>query len=322
MEGSDSTTTYLVLFCIGAALLVGTALLIRTLIHTYNHLRLYANRVREANSNVMVMLQKKAGLVNQLINVAGAYAHHEQFIHVAVAQNLNMAAAVDAYENLNNNLQRVFAVAAAFPELHANQTFQQLMSQLQGIEDELQKKREQYNHLVLEYNSARGAFPMILFATMLGYSDVPYFADTSEGLGQLRAAMSDGPALPVHQPAAALPMPRDVQAVARPPARVAAHVNVHAAGGQLIGVSGEGVGRVVSLSDGFLIGRASTCQLRLNDTSISRQHTRLRFSNGRWFVQDLDSRAGTYVNGNRVQAAALNPGDRIRVGATELEFRA
>jgi hypothetical protein len=75
------------------------------------------------------------------------------------------------------------------------------------------------------------------------------------------------------------------------------------------------------LHDGFLIGRGSACDLRLPDRAVSRRHAVIRFARGRWFLQDQASTHGTFVNGRRVEAAPLNPGDRIAMGDTELEFR-
>jgi len=71
----------------------------------------------------------------------------------------------------------------------------------------------------------------------------------------------------------------------------------------------------------FTIGRSSSCSLRLADLSVSRQHARLRFASGRWYIQDMNSSGGTYINGARVDAAPLNNGDHIRIGSTEFEFR-
>ena len=91
--------------------------------------------------------------------------------------------------------------------------------------------------------------------------------------------------------------------------------------GRLIILTGRRVGQTVPLADRMVIGRGFGSTLRLEDSSASRAHARIRFASGRWFVQDMNSSRGTFVNGYRVQAAALNPGDRIRIGSTELEFR-
>jgi uncharacterized protein YegL len=85
--------------------------------------------------------------------------------------------------------------------------------------------------------------------------------------------------------------------------------------------SGQGAGRVVSLRDNMIIGRSRTCSIYIPDPSVSRQHARLRYSNGQWFIQDMGSSSGVYLNGAKVKASALRSGDQVRVGSTVFEFQ-
>lgn len=71
----------------------------------------------------------------------------------------------------------------------------------------------------------------------------------------------------------------------------------------------------------LLIGRGEQCQIRIPDPHISRIHCRLRFAQGMWFIQDQNSRNGLFVNGRRVSATRLNPGDQIQIGQSVLEFQ-
>ena len=89
----------------------------------------------------------------------------------------------------------------------------------------------------------------------------------------------------------------------------------------LLGLNGTYAGHSIPLRDGLLIGRSFACALRLSDPSVSRRHARLRYAGGHWYIQDMSGQSGTYVNGARVKAAALNNGDRIRVGSTDFAFR-
>jgi signal transduction histidine kinase/pSer/pThr/pTyr-binding forkhead associated (FHA) protein len=67
-----------------------------------------------------------------------------------------------------------------------------------------------------------------------------------------------------------------------------------------------------------LIGRSSEA-LALTDQTISRRHAELTPDDGRWYINDLKSSNGTYVNGVRVVSRQpLQPGDQIRVGMTLL----
>jgi hypothetical protein len=70
------------------------------------------------------------------------------------------------------------------------------------------------------------------------------------------------------------------------------------------------------------IGRAPSCQIRLDDTYISQLHAKISERNGSWVVEDLGSTNGTYLNKRKLSVPTeLSPGDRIRVGKTILEVK-
>jgi hypothetical protein len=70
------------------------------------------------------------------------------------------------------------------------------------------------------------------------------------------------------------------------------------------------------------VGRAPSCQIRLNDNYISQLHAKISERNGSWVVEDLGSTNGTYLNQRKVTVPTeLSAGDRIRVGKTVLEAR-
>ncbi len=80
--------------------------------------------------------------------------------------------------------------------------------------------------------------------------------------------------------------------------------------------------RTVQMAASMVIGRAPACELMLEDTYISQQHARIFGKNGSWYVEDLGSTNGTYVNDQKLAAPAMvQPGDRIRAGTTVLELR-
>ena len=70
-----------------------------------------------------------------------------------------------------------------------------------------------------------------------------------------------------------------------------------------------------------VIGRGDHANLRLPDVGISRRHARLDFDGGQVVLTDLGSTNGTMVNGQRISAVALNPGDMVQIGTTTLTFR-
>lgn len=64
-----------------------------------------------------------------------------------------------------------------------------------------------------------------------------------------------------------------------------------------------------------LIGRHSQADIRIVSPDVSRHHCRLVFESGRWYVEDLGSLNGTYVNNELVRRAALSPGAMLRVAS-------
>lgn len=82
---------------------------------------------------------------------------------------------------------------------------------------------------------------------------------------------------------------------------------------------GEGRRSVLS-GERVLIGRSRECDVVLSDPNTSRRHAEVRRDGEGWTVVDLGSTNGIKVNGRRVDQAALQPGDRITLGLTELTF--
>ena len=83
-------------------------------------------------------------------------------------------------------------------------------------------------------------------------------------------------------------------------------------------MSGSSTGHVHKLVLGNnVIGRAPTAELRIVDDGISREHARVRFEEESLFVDDLESRNGTYLNGEKIATAMpLKEGDKIQIGRT------
>jgi Protein of unknown function (DUF3662)/FHA domain len=68
------------------------------------------------------------------------------------------------------------------------------------------------------------------------------------------------------------------------------------------------------------IGRLSTNDVVLADSNVSRRHAELRRSGGGWTIVDLESTNGTTVNGNAIAEQALEHGDKLGFGTSELIF--
>ena len=68
------------------------------------------------------------------------------------------------------------------------------------------------------------------------------------------------------------------------------------------------------------LGRSRECEVRLPDADTSRRHAKIVCSGGRFVLHDLGSTNGTFVNGERVSQRALEPGDRVQIGANAVTF--
>ena len=87
-------------------------------------------------------------------------------------------------------------------------------------------------------------------------------------------------------------------------------------------IQGPSKGKVFNLPDHEpqLIGRSSEA-LPIDDNAISRRHAELTPDDGAWYIRDLQSQNGTYVNGVRIlERTRLKPGDQVRVGQSLLVF--
>lgn len=94
-------------------------------------------------------------------------------------------------------------------------------------------------------------------------------------------------------------------------------------GAFLVQKEGTGEGMRFKLgSRGVIIGRRRTSDICLEDTNVSRVHASIDCLEACYFITDLGSTNGTFVNGIRINKKKLVEGDNIRIGTTILEFRA
>jgi pSer/pThr/pTyr-binding forkhead associated (FHA) protein len=67
------------------------------------------------------------------------------------------------------------------------------------------------------------------------------------------------------------------------------------------------------------LGRERGCDCRLADKTVSARHARLAYHHGQWWVEDLGSKNGTYLNQERIsQAVVVTEGDELRCGQVVL----
>jgi predicted component of type VI protein secretion system len=73
--------------------------------------------------------------------------------------------------------------------------------------------------------------------------------------------------------------------------------------------------REIRVAGAITVGRERTAGVYLDDKTLSREHTKFYVENGKLFVRDLESRNGTFLNGQQIKnTQPLKAGDRIKVG--------
>ncbi len=151
-------------------------------IMAYNGLVSLRQRCRQAFSDIDVQLKQRHDLVPNLVETVKGYAAHEKGTLEAVVKARNAAvsaqgpAAQAAAEGaLQGALRQLFALSEAYPDLKANQNFQQLQSELSDIENKIAAARRFFNNAVQEYNTGIQQMPAALFAGMFGFTRKDFF---------------------------------------------------------------------------------------------------------------------------------------------------
>ena len=87
---------------------------------------------------------------------------------------------------------------------------------------------------------------------------------------------------------------------------------------RIVVIEPSGVRRDVPLNASpFRIGRQAGNELTLRDSRISRQQAQILSENGSWILEDMGSRHGTFVNGEKVLKHELQPRDKIDFGMAD-----
>jgi LemA protein len=167
---------------IGWVILGAIVLLVIFLISMYNGLVRLKVQCDNAWADIDVQLKRRYDLIPNLVETVKGYAAHEKgtFEAVVAARNQAMAATSPAdkaqAENvLSGTLKSLFALAEAYPQLRAVESFTSLQNTLSQIEEAVQNARRYYNAVVRDFNTKIQQFPGNILANMLGFKSREFF---------------------------------------------------------------------------------------------------------------------------------------------------
>lgn len=151
----------------------------------YNGLVKQDESVKKAWNNVQTEYQNRSDLVGNLVATVKGAANFEQSTLTAVVEARAKATSVNinadnltpekvaefqaAQSQLSGSLSRLLATVEAYPTLKATEGFQQLQSQLEGIENNIKNSRKVFNDEINTYNTKVRSFPMNILGGMFGF---------------------------------------------------------------------------------------------------------------------------------------------------------
>jgi LemA protein len=179
----------------------------------YNDFQRLDEQVKAAWSEVLNQYQRRADLIPNIVATVKGEASFEQETLTQVIEARAKATSIQATPELINNpeafqkfqaaqgelgsaLSRLMVTVERYPDLKANQGFQDLRVQLEGTENRITVARNRYIKAVNEYNVLARSFPTNLTAMVFSYAVKPGFTVQNE------AAISAPPAVSFDKPSA------------------------------------------------------------------------------------------------------------------------
>ena len=169
----NATTAVIVILVLLAMLVVAYGIVI------YNRLVALKHNVAKSWSNIDVLLKQRHDELPKLVETCKQYMGYEQetlrqvmnarnAVHVA-RERADLADLGSAESALHKGLINLFALAEDYPDLKANQSFQNLQSRISALEDAIADRREFYNEGVNRNNVRIEQFPDVIVARQFGF---------------------------------------------------------------------------------------------------------------------------------------------------------
>jgi len=163
----------------------------------YNDIQSKDEAIKSAWAEVISQYQRRADLIPNIVNTVKGEANFEQETLTRVIEARAKATSIQATPELVNNaeamakfqqaqgelssaLSRLMVVVEKYPDLKANQGFQDLRTQLEGTENRITVARNRFIKATQDYNVLVRQFPVNLTAMVFGYKEKAQFTVENE----------------------------------------------------------------------------------------------------------------------------------------------
>lgn len=158
-------------------------IIISTSISTWNGLTVADQDVKSSWSQVQNVMQRRADVILNEVEVVKGYAKHEEkvFEDIAAARavlysgNSDISSKLEADKALSSYGKNILAIAESYPDLKASELFSNLQEQIEGSENRVAVERRNFIKSVQSYNTKVTRFPGNIFARFLGFGPKDYF---------------------------------------------------------------------------------------------------------------------------------------------------
>jgi LemA protein len=149
---------------------------------SYNTFTTQEQAIKGNWGEVQNQIQRRSDLIPNLVESVKGFSVHEETIfkeladaRAKLAGSTSPAETIAAANQQSSALARLLVVVENYPNLKANEQFNNLMFELAGTENRLAVARGRYNQAIQEYNTATKKFPGNVTAKMFGFKEYPYY---------------------------------------------------------------------------------------------------------------------------------------------------
>lgn len=161
-------------------LIVAGIILLIFVVYEFNKFVTLKNKLKQSKSTIEVYLNQRFDLIPNLVEVVKGYAKYEESVFSKIAAlrqdyNADKNKDLDKASVINNECNKLFAVAESNPDLKGSEQFLNLQKSLSKIENNLQAARRLYNGDVTLYNTTLSTFPSNIIAAIFNFKEEKLF---------------------------------------------------------------------------------------------------------------------------------------------------